>query len=476
MKKKIGIGIVGISLAIVGAVVWLFSTEQTVEQQKIQQFMKETERTQAEGVFLSMYSIENFDENVLADYRGVPTTFLDLPLEGEELVKTLEHLLKKTDYVTTVFLGLASDGDTSGWEETLRSIGTDHPDITFEILLSFPSIQYWLTLSENELEEVLAWYRKVCGLYSHYDIVENIHVFMPGSEEWLICNDDNYEKNGDVTKETAVELEKFVFCDYGCIVVPDTIEKKCSDIGELYKKYQQQEAAYGTKSENTYVFLGDSVIGNYTGSLSIPGVVSYMTGANVINCGYGGLAAAKADTDAVGLEEVLDALLSQKNDDLLILENENVQNGIMEFWQYTSEIQEEQLVFFLSFGINDYATGRPVVRNDLDEFSYRGALQNAVERLQTAYPKAQIVLMTPNYISIFEHGTNINSEEGSEFTAYIETVKALAEEKDLFVIDIYEALGITEENEALYLADGCHPNYLGRFKIGEIVWKSMLLQ
>lgn len=476
MKKNKWIVVLGILLVIAGAVVWLYSMKQNPEQQQIRQFQKQIKQTQPEGIGLSMYSLENFDETILADYRGVPTMFLEISLEGKTLVQTLEQILQENAQITTVFLGITSDGSTDGWEEALLHIGTAYPDVTFEILLSFPSIQEWLALSEDALEDALAWYQAVCGLYSHYDIVENVHVFMPACEEWLICNEDNYDEAGNVTKAVAIELEKLIFCDYGCIVVPNTIAEKCDHIRELYQKYQQSEIAYGTRAGDTYVFLGDSVIGNYTGSLSIPGVVSYMTGANVINCGYGGLAAAKADADSVGLEDVLDALLSQDSAALLNLENDNVQQGIRQFWQCADEIQEERLVFFLSFGINDYATGRPVTGKGADSFSYAGALQDAVERLQAAYPKAQIILMTPNYITIFEGGTNVNSEDGAVFTAYVEAVKILAEEKNLPVIDIYEDLGITAENAASYLADGCHPNYLGRFKIGEIVWKSMLLQ
>lgn len=471
MKKKIWGLAVGIILIIVGIVVWLCYIKYSNRQAG-----NDDLRMQTESVFLSMYSIENFDENVLAECKGISTTFLRDTKKGEELVQILEQILEKNHQITTVFLGIESDETTNEWETALLNIGRSYSDITFEILLSFPDISYWVSLSEDTLEEELAWYQKVCELYSHYEKVKNVHVFMPVCEEWLICNASNYEDDGNVTKEVAEELEKLVFCDYGCIVVPDTIEEKCNLVRKLYQKYQQSEMKYETKSEDIYVFLGDSVIGNYTGSLSIPGVVSSMTGAQVINCGYGGLAAAKGNTDKVGLEDVLNALLSQEKDELLKLENENVKNGIMEFWQKSSEMYEERLVFFLSYGINDYIQGRPVALKEVNQLSYRGALEDAVERLQTAYPKAQIILMTPNYIAISEGGTNIHSEEGAVFTAYVEAVRTLAEEKQISIIDVYQELGITWDNASTYLADGCHPNYLGRFKIGEIVGKSMMQQ
>ena len=58
----------------------------------------------------------------------------------------------------------------------------------------------------------------------------------------------------------------------------------------------------------------------------------------------------------------------------------------------------------------------------------------------------------------------------------VEAVKELAEQKQLQVVDVFDDLGITEENAGIYLADGCHPNYYGRYKIGELIWKSLMLQ
>ena len=77
------------------------------------------------------------------------------------------------------------------------------------------------------------------------------------------------------------------------------------------------------------------------------------------------------------------------------------------------------------------------------------------------------------YLEIFEHGTLDNSGEGFVFRDYVEAVLELAEAKNLQVIDVYHELGLNAENTGTYLADGCHPNYYGRFKIAEMVWKRM---
>jgi lysophospholipase L1-like esterase len=202
-----------------------------------------------------------------------------------------------------------------------------------------------------------------------------------------------------------------------------------------------------------------------------------MTGAETINCGYGGLAASKEDKESIGLDGVLDVLLSDKKSSTLdLLENENVQTGIKDFWEKIFSAEEEKLIFFVSFGINDYAIGRPVYNDSMDEYCYAGALAQGIERLREAYPKAQIILMTPNYVEIFEHGGLDNSGKGFVFTDFVEAVRELADKERLEIVDVFENLGITAENTSTFLADGCHPGYYGRYKIGELIWESLILQ
>ncbi len=480
MKKRILVlaALVLSFLCIGGGVLWYHMTSGTTDQELLQ-FMKKAEEQEVDALFLATYPVENFDMDILQEYKGIKTELLPKALEdGTALFEVVEKILDKEQHLTTLFLGISPDKEdkSNDWEEALLELGKANPQITFEIMLAFPKISEWAAMETDKVQEQLDWYAYVCDLYSHYDKLENVHVFMPGCEEWLIWNESNYEENGGLTKEAALEFIKVVCCDYGCIVVPNTIQDKCTKLFGLVEAYQETDWEYGTKTDETYVFLGDSVIGNYTGSMSIPGVVSYMTGAETINCGYGGLAAASA-VDAAGLADVVDCLLNRETDrSVEALENENVQQGILQFWEKDIASEEANLAFFLSFGINDYATGRPIYNAQMDEQCYIGAVANAVQRLQKAYPNAKIILMTPNFIELFDYGTKKNGTQGAVFQDYIDALKKFADENSLPVIDIYEKLGITKENMDIYLADGCHPNYYGRFKIGEIVWESMLLQ
>lgn len=498
MKKRIW-GIISFIILVLGVMCLIGGCGNYQEfrsRQKLKKIIKQVEKKEIDSVFLSMYPIDTYDAELLYDYKLTKAAIFPEPLEnGEKVTGVLEKLLSGPNEIKNIFLGLYEEGiaieECAGekeyesqllkqgytWEEAILELGKAHPEITFEIMLYYPKISYWTALEEQEVQEKLDWYAYAGDLYSHYDVVENVHVFMPGCEEWLICNESNYKDDYSVTDFVAVELEKLVLCDYETIMIPNSIEEQCDNLKTLVEKYRKEQPEYGMQSDDTYVFLGDSVIGNYEGSLSIPGVVSYMTGADAINCGYGGLAASKQEEQSIGLEDVLDALLSdRKSSTLKKLENENVQNGIRAFWekQFTSE--EENLIFFISFGINDYAVGHPVYNENMDEYCYAGALSNAIDRLQEAYPKAQIILMTPNYIEMFEHGTLDNGGRGFVFLDFVEAVKELSSQKQIPMVDIFDDLGITAENAGLYLADGCHPNYYGRYKIGELIWKSLLLQ
>ena len=183
----------------------------------------------------------------------------------------------------------------------------------------------------------------------------------------------------------------------------------------------------------------------------------------------------RCDGGSFRLDEI-DLLSDKKSSILKALENENVQAGIKAFWEKNISVDEEKLIFFISFGINDYAVGRPVYNDSMDEYCYVGALKNGIDRLQEAYPKSKIVLMTPNYVEIFEHGTLDNSGKGFVFTDFVEAAKELAAQEQLQLVDVFGKLGITAENTSAYLADGCHPSYYGRYKIGELIWKSLMLQ
>ena len=133
-----------------------------------------------------------------------------------------------------------------------------------------------------------------------------------------------------------------------------------------------------------------------------------------------------------------------------------------------------QLVFLINYGINDYMVGHPIESADkYARTTYSGAMRTAIEQLQTSYPGAEIVIVTPGYITFYDCGTYIASESGGPMKEYVEAATGIAREYGLAYIDIYQVLEkYTREEEVevdVLLGDGIHPNERGRFLLGLLI-------
>ena len=281
-------------------------------------------------------------------------------------------------------------------------------------------------------------------------------------------NRENYLKNGSPNEAVAEFVLGQIICMDRFNVNDKNVHAKIKAIEDIIEKDIELSNA---KNEYTYVFFGDSVIGNFTDSMSIPGVVNGLTGGTVINCGYGGMAAAKREGNNYGIVDVVDAFLS--NDYTLFAEEKGAQTvieGITNFHDKHTKVKKDKLVFFLSLGLNDYMSGCPLEANGEDDiYSFEGAIKTAVTKLRTAYPESEIILMSPNYLGLFNGGTDeIN---GNTLKDFIKLLEKMNFELDTLYIDVYDESGITEENEKDFISDHVHPNEYGRYDIGNLVYK-----
>ena len=99
--------------------------------------------------------------------------------------------------------------------------------------------------------------------------------------------------------------------------------------------------------------------------------------------------------------------------------------GVQEFSRI--EQGEGRLVFFLNYGINDYMQGLLVESGDkYDTATYAGAMRVSIEQLQAAYPGAEIVVITPGYITYWENGSLVANETGGTLAEYAEAAIEVA--------------------------------------------------
>ncbi len=432
------------------------------------------------SVFCAMYSIENFAQEDFVTYRGFNTLKLDNKLrKTADLSDYLEAAFASENIIETIYLGLdpAQIWDSCGhnpqtWSEHLNEdifpYFSAHTDITFEILLPAPSLEYWADIESQEREALLSTYHSlICSLSSYH----NVTTYFMGHEHWLIANPANYTDIQTTNEVISRKMMLFTFCDHQYQVNTETSSTYMEQLREQILQYNESQTAYPDLSSWDMVFFGDSILGNYVGSYSIPGVVAGLSGANTYNCGQGGTPASVDPNCVLSFPSAVDYFIAK---DATCIPGDGPYKASME--QYLQDDHTGQnLCFVLNFGLNDYFGGHPVfnMENPHDNTTYAGALREGIAKLQEIYPDATIILMTPTYTTYFSNGTQPMSEKGGILTEYVEAALKIATETNVICMNNYVDSGINESTASTYLADGCHLNETGRFLMAELIIKQI---
>ena len=346
------------------------------------------------------------------------------------------------------------------YQRTLRESIMEHPEVTFLFLLPSYSLDYWCALSDREVEDRLDSYLLFCNEFSG---LTNVKIYFFGYLDWLIANPQNYVNLTDCTEEINERMIALTIWNDAYRVNQENMGSCVAALSERIAGEKASPQQVRDFSEYEIVFFGDSIIGNYSGSLSIPGVVNSLTGANTYNCAVGGQSASAApEEETEALDETLNYFLTGAPSNAFE-GKEQFHSEIARF--QSGEHDDEKLCFVLAYGLNDYFSGR-AISNPLDSYdiyTYSGALRAAVERLQQAYPRAEIILVAPTFVNIFAYGTQKLGDAENVLTDYVDAVLQLAEELELPCLNSYAALEMDESNSIQYLEDGCHLNERGRF-------------
>lgn len=236
--------------------------------------------------------------------------------------------------------------------------------------------------------------------------------------------------------------------------------------------------AIGQKSEKyRIVCLGDSILGNVRDETSVTSVMESILGEEVANGAFGGTCASLSNTgyrptfyeDSINLTMLADAIADK--DFFVQLCDISSNNFTLPYFEdclrELSTIDFTQAeILFIEHGINDYSAGRPVDNpdNPKDVFTYAGALRYSIEKLQEAYPKLQIVLVTPVYCYFQDRGMDSEQADFGHgvLEAYVEAERQVAEEYGLPCIDNFANLGVNRDTIDEYAVDGIHLNEKGR--------------
>jgi hypothetical protein len=448
-----------------------FSWQDELKQQLRKGDVLRLETEDYSAVFLSMLPPESYAEKDFAYYLGMSTIscgyrFTDLNDMGGFL---LQNVLWK-ESPSTIFLGLdiqkiaeTYSYNDQQYHDAVRDFISfyinAYPPISYEILIYYPSLTEWLSMNPDMRESLLTAYRNILPLFMD---IPNISLFYPGGEDWLIANPGNYDRQGICHLDVSEQILLLTLGAGRYLTVAGNWTDKLESLESLIHT-AEESPALPDYSNLSIMFLGDSIIGNYTGSLSIPGAVNGLSQAAVYNGGFGGLGAAYQSDIMPSFPQLVDALIT--GDMTLIPENVAAHESFPTFRRDMSNRNSyENVCFFIALGLNDYFGGKPVqVSDPTSDQAYANALRLGIRKLQTTYPDAKIILMTPLYTTYFSEGMDIQASGGGQLTDYVNAGLALADELSIASMNNYTELGITAANQAEYLADGAHLNEKGRF-------------
>lgn len=411
-------------------------------------------------VFLSMYPADTYREEDFSHYYAMTLFKASYCIpEFSILEQYMERVKGSGNAVSTVYLGIRPDLASP---QKLQELADLYPEMAFEVILAYPSADYWRGLGEEAYGQTLAAYSQF--LLAAPDI-SNVKFYYMGSQEWLIANPANYESLWLTTEDISRRI--LLHCDrrYGYQVTAGNASLFSQALAELTEQLRIAPPDFPDLSGHCLVLFGDSVIANYSDSTSIPEVITGLTGAAAYNCGIGGGSASSGDPSAISLPVIADAFC-QKDLSLLPAQaaDTNAYKGIE---RYLSDPPDgKKMCFIINYGLNDYFNGCTVASQDpYDITSYCGAIRTAVNTIRTNIPDAQIILCTPNFNAAFQYGTEPHGD-GYVLEDYVDAVLALSEELQTTVLDNYHTLGLNHDNLGGYLEDEVHPNAACRYLIG----------
>lgn len=233
------------------------------------------------------------------------------------------------------------------------------------------------------------------------------------------------------------------------------------------------------------VVFGDSCYGNIRDKSSITDRLEKLSGKTVYNAAFGGTCAGRQDKgnrldysgDSLSLAALTKAVYAG---DFGVQQTIRTGEEITSYFEDTIDGLEnldfsQTEIVIIGYGFNDYSTGIPRdnEENDLDEYSFAGALRKSVKLLKRVNPDLRIILVTPTYSWILYSRQTCEEFDGGDgfLEQYVEKEIAVAEELGLEFIDLYHDFYPHEQWEdwELYTFDGVHPNDAGRELIAEAI-------
>ncbi len=247
----------------------------------------------------------------------------------------------------------------------------------------------------------------------------------------------------------------------------DTVVEKSEKKEEDNRNYDMQ-----------IVILGDSIMDGDRTESGAAGIIGEQLNAKIYNMSMGGTTAALMPNEQYDFEKwdsrcllgVVNAILG------------NIDTDIFEGYAAGEVLKtcdfSKTDYFIIEYGINDFLTGQIPRSRYLDDggtlavdgvHTYVGALDDAVNRLKSAFPDAGILIIAPHYCQVFSGNTFIGDGYSIDygygplvhFARGAGYVVGEHEEENVFFFNAFEDSGIDAYTADDYLSDGIHMTQAG---------------
>lgn len=413
-----------------------------------------------------------FSNNLDLDTYTAPVTYSSVRMFKEYLSEALS--MDKSSFPERVMLGISPYSifrqSCSNRDLYLKNLGflydlaDDHPGIPFYIMLPDDSAKMWNSLDAEELKDArLSYITFVRNASEH----PNLLIYYHASEEWVLYSDcirtDGYDS--PLTREVNDNLLIHEISDgeLTYLLIPDQVNSVMDSVIELAGDYDDTRKDYADLQGKEVYFLGDSIFGNYRDGTAVSSFFGDMTGSRTYNLGQGGISCVSLTASSEAIKTAFDHLTGVQN-------SEEFNASFSTWYSYgafrlasnkLSGTDGENSVFIIEYGLNDYFSGHPAEE-------YEKALKEIVSRLQTAYPKARILLLSPGYIDIYSQGREVLSESSAPLQDYRDAAYRTASELGCEFMSQTEDMGFIQDETGLYLLpDGVHYNEKGRYLLAQ---------
>ncbi|GEM_PF-1727899 len=451
---------------------------------------------------ISMWDISALNGGLYPEFFGYPIVYSDYqyktPMELREYLATilesgndLNHIYINIDpFILEQNYNTAThyDDKPRPFEEYISSeilkLFNDYPDKSFELFLPARPTSYWATMQTEDYNSIMdKWY--VFLMYLRW--CPNVTVRYMGDQEWLVSNDYNYATSERLTDEVMSKVYMYLYAYVQYEITPPELKEKKGIIDKYIRKEKNGDYNICDLSSKKIVFLGDSLFDYISvNSLSVPGVVQRMTGAECYNLAISGTLASAYDPN--GFTRVANALSMKSTTDY----ESRYKTEAERFLKNYSE--DDDILFIILYGLNDYSSCVPLTEKDVvitdsdetqgddsdeeagkvvfkQEDAFESSVKYGIEVLKSGYPNADFMIVSPYGPDGNNGGKEPFAEGGQPLGKYVDMLKSISKSEGLFYYDMYNDGPINAKNRSEFLADGTHTNEKGAFLLGENIAK-----